>query len=130
MVGVAKEVCEQQRARKSNKWRGNIGIVSQMEAQQLITSVQRLQEVEGALYTVIRKSGNTNLQKPRGSNQKSLNQASQKQSAGEKDEAKSKRKSAYLVDEESAFKKSENSSAPKNEARETSSDDLEARMIL
>ena len=69
MVGVAKEVCEQERRRRGAKWTGTLGILDHSEIQQLMSSLLTLINVEEALFALIQKSEMIEFTRPRTSKQ-------------------------------------------------------------
>ena len=56
MVGVAKEVSQQQVRSRGRNWNGTLGILNDSEVTCLIDSVHFLIDIEDSLYTLIAKS--------------------------------------------------------------------------
>lgn len=69
MIGVAKEVCEQEKRRKGPNWTGTIGILDDLEIRQLISNLHTLINVEEALFSLIQKSEMVEFTRPRTSKQ-------------------------------------------------------------
>lgn len=97
MVGVAKEVSEQQRRIRGPNWRGTMGILSATEIRTLVESLRSLLEIEEALYLLIQKSESVEFTRPRASKQKSL-QGKQQQS--QLSATSTSRQQPYLMKEE------------------------------
>jgi hypothetical protein len=74
MVGVAKEVSDQERRRKGPTWTGTIGILNDVEIGQLIDSLHSLIDIEESLYFLIHKSESIEFTLPRTSKQKPVKQ--------------------------------------------------------
>lgn len=53
MVGVAKEISEQERRRRGPKWTGTIGILNDAEIGQLTDSLHSLIDIEESLFYLI-----------------------------------------------------------------------------
>ena len=76
MVGVAKEVSEQEKRRRGSKWTGTIGILNDTEIAQLTDSLNSLIDIEESLYCLIQKSESVEFTRPRTSKQKPVKQHS------------------------------------------------------
>jgi len=76
MVGVAKEISEQERRRRGPKWTGTIGILNDAEIGQLTDSLHSLIDIEESLFYLIQKSESVEFTRPRTSKQKPVKQHS------------------------------------------------------